>query len=135
MKTLYSKEELSFTFNGVGVYPAGTNSKFPEITGFMQTAKYTGEYNTAEPNVVTSPLASITKITLHQAATGSKRGIKVSVKGDGDADWVAIHNQAIVKASGEDLSLDVNRTNCQIKFESFTSVSYTHLTLPTNREV
>ena len=120
VKTLYSKEELSFTFNGVGVYPAGTNSKFPEITGFMQTAKYTGEYNTAEPNVVTSPLASITKITLHQAATGSKRGIKVSVKGDGDADWVAIHNQAIVKASGEDLSLDVNRTNCQIKFESFT---------------
>lgn len=120
VKTLYSKEELSFTFNGVGVYPAGTNSKFPEITGFMQTAKYTGEYNTAEPNVVTSPLANITKITLHQAATGSKRGIKVSVKGDGDADWVAIHNQAIVKASGEDLSLDVNRTNCQIKFESFT---------------
>lgn len=120
VKTLYSKEELSFTFNGVGVYPAGTNTKFPEITGFMQTAKYTGEYNTAEPNVVTSPLASITKITLHQAATGSKRGIKVSVKGDGDADWVAIHNQAIVKASGEDLSLDVNRTNCQIKFESFT---------------
>lgn len=120
VKTLYSKEELSFTFNGVGVYPAGTNSKFPEITGFMQTAKYTGEYNIAEPNVVTSPLANITKITLHQAATGSKRGIKVSVKGDGDADWVAIHNQAIVKASGEDLSLDVNRTNCQIKFESFT---------------
>lgn len=120
VKTLYSKEELSFTFNGVGVYPAGTNSKFPEITGFMQTAKYAGEYNTAEPSVVTSPLASITKITLHQAATGSKRGIKVSVKGDGDADWVAIHNQAIVKASGEDLSLDVNRTNCQIKFESFT---------------
>ena len=120
VKTLYSKEELSFTFNGVGVYPAGTNSKFPEITGFMQTAKYTGEYNIAEPNVVTSPLANITKITLQQAATGSKRGIKVSVKGDGDADWVAIHNQAIVKASGEDLSLDVNRTNCQIKFESFT---------------
>lgn len=120
VKTLYSKEELSFTFNGVGVYPAGTNSKFPEIIGFTQTAKYTGEYNTAEPNVVTSPLANITKITLHQAATGSKRGIKVSVKGDGDADWVAIHNQAIVKASGEDLSLDVNRTNCQIKFESFT---------------
>lgn len=119
VKTLYSKEELSFTFNGVGVYPAGTNAKFPEITGFMQTAKYTGEYNTAEPNVVTSPLASITKITLHQAATGSKRGIKVSVKGDGDADWVAIHNVAIANAKGEDLTLDVNRTNCQIKFENF----------------
>ena len=119
VKTLYSKEELSFTFNGVGVYPAGTNSKFPEITGFMQTAKYTGEYKAAEPSVVTSPLASITKITLHQAATGGKRGIKVSVKGDGDADWVAIHNVAIANAKGEDLTLEVNRTNCQIKFENF----------------
>lgn len=119
VKTLYSKEELSFTFNGVGVYPTGTNSKFPDITGFMQTAKYTGEYKAAEPSVVTSALASITKITLHQAATGGKRGIKVSVKGDGDEDWVAIHNVSIVKASGEDLTLDVNRTNCQIKFENF----------------
>lgn len=119
VKTLYSKEELSFTFNGVGVYPTGTNSKFPEITGFMKTAKYTGEYKTAEPSVVTSPLASITKITLHQAATGGNRGIKVSVKGDGDEDWVAIHNVSIAKASGEDLTLDVNRTNCQIKFENF----------------
>ena len=118
VKTLYSKEELSFTFNGVGVYPAGTNAKFPEITGFMQTAKYTGEYKAAEPSVVTSPLASITKITLHQAATGGKRGIKVSVKGDGDADWVAIHNVAIANAKGEDLTLEVNRTNCQIKFEN-----------------
>ena len=119
VKTLYSKEELSFTFNGVGVYPTGTNSKFPDITGFMQTAKYTGEYKAAEPSVVTSALASITKITLHQAATGGTRGIKVSVKGDGDEDWVAIHNVSIVKASGEDLTLDVNRTNCQIKFENF----------------
>ena len=119
VKTLYSKEELSFTFNGVGVYPKGTNSKFSDITGFMQTAKYTGEYKAAEPSAVTSPLASITKITLHQAATGGKRGIKVSVKGDGDEDWVAIHNVSIVKASGENLTLDVNRTNCQIKFENF----------------
>lgn len=119
VKTLYSKEELNFTFNGVGVYPAGTNAKFPGITGFMQTAKYTGEYSAAEPNVVTSPLASITKITLHQAATGGNRGIKVSVKGDGDADWVVIHNVAIASAKGEDLTLDINRTNCQIKFENF----------------
>lgn len=119
VKTLYSKEELSFTFNGVGVYPTGTNSKFPDITGFMQTAKYTSEYKAAEPSVVTSALASITKITLHQAATGGKRGIKVSVKGDGDDDWVVIHNVSIVKASGEELTLDVNRTNCQIKFENF----------------
>ena len=119
LKTLYSKEAFTFTFNGVGVDPTGNQAKFPDRTGYMITAKYPNQYKAAEPSVVTSPLASITKITLHQAATGGKRGIKVSVKGDGDDDWVVIHNVSIVKASGEDLTLDVNRTNCQIKFENF----------------
>ena len=119
LKTLYSKEAFTFTFNGVGVAPTGNQAKFPDRTGYMITAKYPNQYTTAEPSAVTSPLASITKITLHQAATGGNRGIKVSVKGDGDDDWVVIHNVSIVKASGEDLTLDVNRTNCQIKFENF----------------
>lgn len=119
LKTLYSKEAFTFTFNGVGVDPTGNQAKFPDRTGYMITAKYPNQYTTAEPSAVTSPLASITKITLHQAATGGKRGIKVSVKGDGDEDWVVIHNVSIVKASGENLTLDVNRTNCQIKFENF----------------
>ena len=119
LKTLYSKEAFTFTFNGVGVDPTGNQAKFPDRTGYMITAKYPKQYTTAEPSAVTSPLASITKITLHQAATGGTRGIKVSVKGDGDEDWVVIHNVSIVKASGEDLTLDVNRTNCQIKFENF----------------
>ena len=119
LKTLYSKEAFTMTLNGVEINPTGTNTKFADRTGYMKTLKYTGEYSTAEPSAVTSPLASITKIMLHQAATGGTRGIKVSVKGDGDADWVAIHNVSIVTTSGEDLTLDVNRTNCQIKFEGF----------------
>lgn len=127
LKTLYSKEDFTFTFNGIGVYPTGTNSKFSQV-GFMQTAKYTGEYSAAEPSAITSPLASITKITLHQAATGSKRGIKVSVKGDGDDDWVAIHNVAIGTTSGEDLTLEVNRTNCQLKFENFALAQNAYVT-------
>lgn len=119
LKTLYSKEAFTMTLNGVEINPTGINTKFADRTGYMKTLKYTGEYSTAEPSAVTSPLASITKITLHQAATGGTRGIKVSVKGDGDADWVTIHNVSIVTTSGEDLTLDVNRTNCQIKFEGF----------------
>ena len=118
--TEYSNEELTFTLNGVGVDPKGTNSKFPNYTGYMITAKYTNEYSKSEPSAVTSPLKSITKIVLTQAATGPSRGIKVSVMGDGDADWVTIHNASIVTASGEDLTLNVNRTNCKIKFENFT---------------
>ena len=75
VKTLYSKEELSFTFNGVGVYPKGTNSKFSDIIGFMQTAKYTGEYKAAEPSVVTSALGlhSITKLITASTALVSKK--------------------------------------------------------------
>ena len=119
--TEFSNEKLTFTLNGVGVDPNGTNSKFPNYTGYMITAKNPGEYSKSEPSVVTSPLSSITKIVLTQAATGKTRGIKVSVKGDGDADWVSLHNTSIVTASGEVLTLDAeNRTNCQIKFENFT---------------
>ena len=129
LKTLYSKEAFTMTLNNVEINPTGKNSKFADRTGFMMTMKHTStETTTPEPSAVTSTLANITKITLHQAATGSKRGIKVSVKGDGDADWVAIHNQAIVKASGEDLTLDVNRTNCQIKFESFAPAQNAYVT-------
>ena len=118
LKTLYSKEAFSFTLNGVGISPSDT--KYTGHTGFMQLAKYTGEYSAAEPSVITSSLASITKITLHQAATGGNRGIKVSVKGDGDEDWVVLHNKSIAIQTGEDLTIEVNRTNCQIKLENFT---------------
>lgn len=117
--TDYSNEELTFTLNGVGVDPKST--KFAKYTGYMITAKYTGEYSKDKPSVITSKLNSITRIVLTQAATGGTRGIKVSVKGDGDNDWVPIHNITISKKDGEELTLkDINRTNCQIKFENFT---------------
>ena len=80
LKTRYSNEAFTFTLNGVGISPEDT--KFADHKGFMQIAKYTGEYSAAEPSAVTSALANITKITLHQAATGGNRGIKISVKGD-----------------------------------------------------
>lgn len=117
--TEYSNEKLTFTLNGVGVDPKST--KFAKYTGYMITAKYTGEYPYSEPSAVTSSLNSITKIVLTQAATGDNRGIKVSVKGDGDNAWVPIHNVTISKSNkkGEVLELDVKRTNCQIKFENF----------------
>lgn len=112
-KTLYSKEKFTFTLTNVAIDPDGTNpDKFPDV-GYMQTAKKDGA------SAVTSALANITKITLHQVATGGNRGIKVSVKGDDDEDWVVLHNKSIVNSKGEDLILDVNRTNCQIKFEAF----------------
>lgn len=120
LKTQFSDEDLIFKLNGVGADPKGTHYKFSSYTGYMITAKYPDEYKKAQPSAVSSPLKSITKIVLTQAATGGKRGIKVSVKGDNDTEWVALHNKTIENAKGETLTIDVNRTNCQIKFENFT---------------
>lgn len=120
LKTQFSDEDLIFTLNGVGADPKGTQPKFSSYTGYMITAKYPGEYKKAQPSAVTSPLKSITKIVLTQAATGGTRGIKVSVKGDNDTEWVALHNKTIENSKGETLTIDVNRTNCQIQFENFT---------------
>lgn len=85
----------------------------------MKTAKYKSEYSQDFPTAITSTLKSITRIELIQVATGTKRGIKVSVKGDKDADWVPLHDKTIGTYSGEKLSLEVERTNCQIKFENY----------------
>lgn len=117
-KTEGSNEEFTFTFNGVGVDPKG--AKISNYTGYMITAKYTNEYSKSEPSAVTSPLNSITKIELTQGATGGDRGIKVSVMGDGDKDWVVLHDKYISNAKGESLILNVNRKHCKIKFESLT---------------
>mgnify|MGYP000996314562 FL=1 len=127
LKTQFSDEDLIFTLNGVGADPKGTHSKFSSYTGYMIIAKYTEEYKKAQPSAVTSPLKSITKIVLTQAATGRTRGIKVSVKGDNDTEWVALHNKTIENSKGETLTIDVNRTNCQIKFENFTLVQNAYI--------
>ena len=120
LKTRYTKEDFTLTLNGVGVDPIGTDAKkFPGYTGYLKTAKYKSEYSKDFPTAITSKLKSITRIELIQVATGKQRGIMVSVKGDGDADWTPLHNVSIVKATGEKLSIEVKRTNCQIKFENF----------------
>lgn len=120
VSTKYSKETLTFTFTGVGVYPEGTNSKFADhCPGYMEVAKYSNEYTASKPVAETSALTSLTKIVLTQCATGGSRGIKVSVKGDGDADWVVLHDAYIGTQSGEVLTLTFDeRKNCKIKFES-----------------
>ena len=117
--TKYSKESLVFTLTGVGADPVGNQSKFSSYTGYMVSAKYPGEYSTEEPWVVTSPLASITKLEFTQAATGGNRGWVISVKGDGDDDWETLFNQSIATQSGETHTLDVNRTNVQLRFSNF----------------
>ena len=117
--TKYSKESLTFTLTGVGADPAGNQSKFAAYTGYMVSAKYPGDYSAEEPWAETSPLASITKLEFTQAATGGNRGWVIAVKGDGDDDWVTLFNQSIGTQSGETHTLEVNRTNVQLRFSNF----------------
>lgn len=120
LKTQYTKEDFTLTLHGVGVDPIGTDAKkFPGYTGYLKTAKYKSEYSQDIPTAITSKLKNITRIELIQVATGKQRGIKVSVMGDGDEVWVPLHDKSIETASGEKLSFEVKRTNCQIKFENF----------------
>ncbi|MCD8202659.1 MAG: hypothetical protein LUD48_03340 [Prevotella sp.] len=150
-----TNEDLIFTFFGVGVDPTGEQTKFtPETsTGYMVTAKYRAEEDVTEddgteftegsPYVLTSALNSITKIIFTQGATGNSRGIKISVKGvdeDGNADddWVVLYNQYIDKSenaistSGNGKAatdtVEVNRTNCQILFESMENTQNAYIT-------
>ena len=120
LKTQYTKEDFTLTLHGVGIDPIGTDTKkFPGYTGYLKTAKYKSEYSQDIPTAITSKLKNITRIELIQVATGKQRGIKVSVMGDGDEDWVSLHDKTIETPTGEKLSFEVKKTNCQIKFENF----------------
>ena len=130
LKTRYTNQDFTFTFKGAGVDPMGTHDRFPSYTGFLKIAKYTEEYTLQSPEVITSALASITRIELIQTATGTKRGIKVSVKGDGDTDWQVLYEDPITKREGEKLSIKVGetgKTNCQIKFENLNNAQNSYI--------
>lgn len=115
-KTAFTKESLTFTLLNNEVNPTGTNSKFNEGTvGYMMAAKDPNTY------VITSPLASITKVIFTHGATGSNRGYKLEVKGDGDADWVVVSNSIANPAAGVTVTATVNRKNCQLRFTNLTT--------------
>ncbi len=119
IKTKYSHEDVEFSFTGVGVSPKGTHTNFPSELGYMITAKYPSEYAIERPYALTTSIKNLTRIELRQCATGGTRGIKISVKGDeDDGEWAVLHNRSIGDINGENLSIDVNRTNCLIKFEA-----------------
>ncbi len=127
VQTNYSHEDLTFTLTGVGADPAGVQSKFPDYTGYMISAKYPGEYADEEPYVVTTPLASLTKMEFTQCATGGNRGWVIAVKGDGDDDWVPVFNQSITTAGGETHTLELNREHAQLKFYNFNQAQNSYM--------
>ncbi len=128
LSTKYSHEDFTFTLCGVGADPEGTNNKFPDITGYMISAKYTNEVSAHEPYAMTSALANVTKIVFHQTATGSNRGWAVAARTTGSDQWEVIYNQSIGNARGEDVTVEVNRENVELKFYNFNQAQNAYMT-------
>ena len=118
-------QNLVFSLMETEVKPDGTHVKFTAecITpGYLMAAK------TATPYIKTSVLKSVTKVKFVHAATGSKRGWGLKVKGDGDADWVTVSDAVADPASGTPVSVDVNRTNVQLWFYNLTASQNAYMT-------
>ena len=89
--------------------------KDPATVGNLMGAK------TGTTYIKTSPIADVTTISFVHAATSSKRGWGLKVKGDGDADWVTLSNQAANPASGQKVEVEVKRKNVQLWFYNIDS--------------
>ncbi|MBQ0035129.1 MAG: InlB B-repeat-containing protein [Bacteroidales bacterium] len=125
VETQKSGESLTFSFAETQIAPTGTNTKFTNSE--VITAGYAMAAKTATPYIETSALASITKVSYVHAATGSSRGWGLQAKGDGDADWVTLHSATCAQA-GELVTVDVNRTNCQLRWYNLNSSQNAYMT-------
>lgn len=126
--TKYSHENIVFSVYNTNVAPNPDEigidwNKFDKdlVGGTLQAEKNGGSY------IVTSALASVTKVTFVHGATGGNRGWSLWAKGDGDADWVQITTTAASPAGWCEVSADVNRTNCQLKFTNLADAQNAYL--------
>ena len=117
LQTRYSHEELNFTLIDTEVSSTNKNTaKFPKWTGgYLMASK------TPTPMVTTSALKNITKVHFKHGATGSKRGWKLEAKGSGDKDWVTLSSSEANPSSGADVDVEVNKTNCCLRFTNLTT--------------
>lgn len=124
--TAETNETLTFTYGETEVAPAGEKTdrfNYPPATvGYIMAAK------SATPYVKTSALASVSTVSYIHCATGSNRGWGLKVKGDGDSDWVTISSAIANPASGQMVSVKVNRTNCELYFYNLNSEQNAYMT-------
>ena len=111
-QTKYSHETLTFSIFNTQIGASNFNTgKFPTWEGGMLMAA-----KSADPYILTSTLASVTKVHFMHGATGSNRGWKLEAKGDGDQEWVVISESVANPAAGCDVNVEVNRTNVQLRW-------------------
>lgn len=119
-----TNEKLTFTYCEVQVAPNGTHDKFisPTTAGYLMGAK------TATPYIETSALKNISTVTFVHCATAGSRGWGLMAKGDGDADWVKISTDYANPAGGCTKTVEVNRTNCQLRFFNLAPTQNAYMT-------
>ena len=117
--TNYTDETLTFSIYNTALMSVTDETKFGNYTTIphnaLQAAKAT------DPYVTTSALGNITKVRYIHGATGSSRGWKLEAKGDGDNDWVTISDSYANPAAWCEVTKDINRTNCQLRFTNLNS--------------
>ena len=96
------------TTDGVAVSPstAPTGTKGPVSFAAGSTSYIT-----------TGVIANVTTVTLTETVgKASNNGVKVEAKGDGDADWVVVLDEAV--SNKQTKSASVNRNNVQLRFSN-----------------
>ena len=120
--TNFSNETLTFTFDGVTVMPAGTESKFgSDVKGFARAEK-----NLAG-TITTSTLENITRIRYRHAATGNNRGYKLEKKSAADSDWVVLSDAVADPAAGVWVECDINEKDVQLRWTNLATNQYAFL--------
>jgi hypothetical protein len=113
VETKYTHETLNFTISGTAML-ATDDSKFANYTELPHNTLRADK--NADAYIMTSALASISKVRYVHAATGSSRGWKLEAKGDGDADWVLISDSYANPAGWCVVEKEVNKTNVQLRW-------------------
>jgi len=123
VKNKYTKESFDFILYNTEISSTNKQSgKLGNATGgYLQAPK------TKDTYIMTSVIPSITKIHFMHGTTGANRGYKLECKGDGDEDWVTLSSDIASTQAGTDVTVDVNRTNVQLRFTNLTTNQYAFL--------
>lgn len=122
--TKYTEEKLDFTLYNTAILLT-EDSKFASYTELPH--KCLRAEKAADPYVVTSKLASITRVRFIHGATGGSRGWKLEAKGDGDEDWVVISDSYASPSSWCEVEKEVGRSNVQLRFTNLNASQNAYL--------
>lgn len=120
--TQYSEERLTFTFQQVLIRQDGCSSSFYE--GVVHPLAMTERK--ATPYIVTSPLASVTRLRMMQGATGGNCGFRVEAWGDEDEGWVTLHDARLGSGLHEH-EIAVNRHHVRLRLSNLSSSQNAYL--------